>query len=257
MHGLYSHMQTALHIAALVNQLKHEIVGGRLIATQFYKKSRTALFIVQKGHERLALALIYHPAGSGCFCVPASKIRLDTTEKPWPIFNLEEADIEDVTQPELDRIFEVILTRDSEKMRLVFEVLGPNGNIWLIGEDGTRKGTLRNRKYDKGDKYNAPVTVDRIDPFAITSELLVARMSEQAGRSPLAALKAVLVGFNDTMTREVLTRADCAVVHPETLTAGQADALVRAVARLPNDSARLRPAICTNFAAQLKYIRFS
>jgi predicted ribosome quality control (RQC) complex YloA/Tae2 family protein len=222
-------MQTALHIAALVSQLKTEIVGGSLVATQFYKKLRTALFVIQKDHERQALVFVYHPAGSGCFCVPASKIRLDTNEKPWPIFGLENADIEEIIQPELDRIFEVVIGTTGGRQRLVFEALGPNGNIWLVGADGTRKGTLRNRKFDKGEQFESLKNADRLDPVSLSPEQLRTRLSEQAGRSPLAALKAVLIGFNDTLAREALVRAQAEIVHPEAVTSEQAESLTAAV----------------------------
>ena len=222
-------MQTALHIAALVSQLKSEIVGGNLVATQFYKKLRTALFVVQKGRERTALAMVYHPAGAGCFCVPASKIKLDTNEKPWPIFGIDGADIDDVEQPELDRIFEVVVNSKDGRRRLVFEALGPNSNVWLLDDQRARLATLRNRQFHKGDRYDPPGTADRLNPFEISSEQLRSCLAEQSGRSPLAALKAVLVGFNDTMVREALVRADAEIVHPENVTLEQADKLVSAV----------------------------
>ncbi len=71
-------MQTALHIAALVAQLKEEITGGTVGFTGFYKKLRATYFQVEKNRSTTALGFVYHPSGSGCFGVPASKLRLDT-----------------------------------------------------------------------------------------------------------------------------------------------------------------------------------
>jgi len=222
-------MPTALHIAALVNQLKAEIAAGRIVSTKFYKKLRTALFIVKKDSHRTALAFVYHPAGSGCFCVPAPKIKLETTEKPWPIFGLDGADVVEIVHPALDRIFELVLRHEGEVRRVVFEVLGPNGNLWLLDRSGGKQATLRNRKYVVGERYEPPEIGDRISPYEITGERLLARLGPKIDRSPMAALKGGLLGFDDTMTREVLSRAGLPVSELGSLNHEQAAMLARAV----------------------------
>jgi len=222
-------MQTALHIAALVNQLKVEIAGGRIVSTGFYKKVRTALIIVKKDSHRAALAFVYHPAGSGCFCVPASKIKLETTEKPWPIFGLDGADIIEIVHPALDRIFELVVRHQGEVRRVVFEALGPNGNLWLLDRSGGRQATLRNRKYVVGERYEPPEIGDRLNPYQITGEQLIEWLGPKIDRSPLAALKGGLLGFDDTMTREALSRAGLPVSELGSLDDQQANALAGAV----------------------------
>ncbi|MEW5795071.1 MAG: NFACT RNA binding domain-containing protein [Candidatus Zixiibacteriota bacterium] len=225
-------MQTALHIAALVAELKAELEGGRIVATEFYKKLRTALFVVQRGRERHGLALVYHPAGSGCFCVPVSKIKLDTTEKPWPIFGLDNAEVTGIVQPHLDRIFEMKVTRDGVPCRILFEALGPNGNVWLLDQSGGKSATLRNRKFTPGEVYQAPETGDRIGPYDISGDGLLARMRQESNRSAVAVLKGVLLGFNDTLAREALVRARIHSPDSVAITAEQADALAKAITQV-------------------------
>jgi predicted ribosome quality control (RQC) complex YloA/Tae2 family protein len=225
-------MQTALHIAALVAQLKNELVGGQIEATEFYKKLRTALFLVRKGRERVGLVFVFHPAGSGVCCMPASKIKLETTEKPWPIFGLDGAEILDVVQPSLDRIFELVVRQGREDRRVVFEALGPNGNIWLLDRKGGKLATLRNRKYIKGGHYEPPEISDRINPFEVSGAQLLGRLGKITDRSPLAALKNILLGFNDTMTREALTRANPSGATVDWLDQSHAEALANAVRQI-------------------------
>jgi hypothetical protein len=151
-------MQTALHIQALARQLKTEIVGGKLVSTEFYKKQRAAFFFVKVRRSTVALGFVYHPAGSGGFCIPASKVRLDTNEKPWPIFGLEGAEILNVTQDRLDRFLELQVVQKSQQQRVAFELLGPNGNLWLLDDEGGKQATLRNRKYKAGDLYEPRIS---------------------------------------------------------------------------------------------------
>jgi len=200
-------MQTALHITTLVSQLKDEIVGGKLVATEFYKKLRTAYFFVKRQRSKVAVGFVYHPAGSGSFCVPASKVHLDTREKPWPIFGLDGAEIVGVEQLGLDRLFELTVELSGVVKRVVFEAMGPNGNLWLLDEQGGRQATLRNRKFSTGEAYQ-PVSVgERISPFKISAEQIANRLAAEQNRSPLAILKGMLLGFNETMIRETLRRA--------------------------------------------------
>lgn len=200
-------MQTALHIAALTAQLKQEIVGGKIISTEFYKKLRAAYLIIKKDSSKLALGFVYHPAGSGCFCVPASKLKIETREKPWPIFGLDGAIVCDVSQPGLDRIFEITVDLNGKKKRLIMEVMGPNGNVWLTDELGGKEATLRKRQFQPGEAYQAFPMADRLDPRSVTAEQLLDGLKADPDRSPLAALKGLLIGFNETMIWEAVSRA--------------------------------------------------
>ncbi|RKX23683.1 MAG: hypothetical protein DRP45_09935, partial [Candidatus Zixiibacteriota bacterium] len=100
-------MQTALHIVSLVAQLEQELLGGKVVSTEFYKKARAAYFHVRQAKTVRALGFVYHPGGSGCFCVPSSKVKVETREKPWPVFGLEGSVITSVRQKGLDRVFEL------------------------------------------------------------------------------------------------------------------------------------------------------
>ncbi|HDL01822.1 MAG TPA: hypothetical protein ENH23_06280, partial [candidate division Zixibacteria bacterium] len=65
-------MQTSFHIHTLVQELNKEILGAKIISTEFYKKERSA-YIICKNKSRLALSFVYHPTKSGIYLIPPSK----------------------------------------------------------------------------------------------------------------------------------------------------------------------------------------
>lgn len=201
-------MQTALHIQALVAQLRPEIVGGHITSTEFYKKQRAAYIFVKKAGTLSAVGFVYHPAGAGCFCVAASKVKIETREKPWPIFGLTESEVEGVEQDGLDRIFRLHLNLAGEKKTILFEALGPNGNLWLLDGSGGKLATLRHKKFEKGERYTAADLGARLDPRHVTPEQLRELFDRHPQASPIGTLKRGFQGLNETMTREVLKRAD-------------------------------------------------
>ncbi|MGH8015644.1 MAG: NFACT family protein, partial [Candidatus Zixiibacteriota bacterium] len=126
-------MQTAFHILSLVNELKKEIVGGQIVSTEFYKKERAAYIFIKHNKTTHAVGFLFHPTGFGTFVVPASKIKIETREKPWPFFEIVGATIKEVNQLGFDRIIEIALKGINK--RLIFESNGPNGNIWLVDSE--------------------------------------------------------------------------------------------------------------------------
>ena len=200
-------MQTALHIMALVAELQRDVVGGRIVSTGFYKKQRAAYLFVKKGRSILALGFVYHPAGGGCFCVPASKVRFETSEKPWPVLGLTDGEVVAVDQIGFDRVFEVRIAREHQTSRLVIEAIGPNGNLWLLDEEGGKHATLRNRKFTSGEPYVPAAISDRLKPFDIAASHIDDLLASRSRVSPVTVIKRELAGFNETMACEVVHRA--------------------------------------------------
>lgn len=199
-------MQTSFHIISLIAELKNEIQGGKIVATEFYKKERTAYLII-KGKKRLALGFLYHPTKSGVFLIPPSKIELTTREKPWPIFGLEGEVISDIKQLGFDRFIEITFEKNKKKSYLIIEAIGPNGNLWHLDAAYSRKATLRKKDFKTGDRYETPPAQDRLDPLTITAEQLVARQKEKEDLAPVYLLERYVSGFNLTLAKEVLHRA--------------------------------------------------
>ncbi len=210
-------MQTALHITALVSELRSLITDAKIVSTEFYRKERTVYFFFKSDKNRLALGFTYHQAGPGVFVVPASKVRIETREKPWPVFDLVGGEITAVTQMGLDRIFAMDIEREDRKSRVVFEVLGPNGNMWWLDENNGRKATLRKKTFTENESYEPAPPPDRINPFDLTTDRLAELMQSGGGASALTLIEKHLLGFNRTLAREAMTRAAIAPGLPEDL----------------------------------------
>jgi len=208
-------MQTALHILALVGELRQEAIGGKIVSTEFYKKERAAYFFIRKGKSTSALGFVYHPAGSGFFFVPAGKVKLDTREKPWPVFGLDGAEIEDVMQHGLDRIFSITVEKENRILTILFEAIGPNGNIWLLDDDSHIQATLRKRKFNKGEKRLTAPPPDKLNPFELTPETFAQRLAKVTDKSLslVGFIGKQVLGFNRTLAIETVTRASLEFVE--------------------------------------------
>jgi len=192
---------------ALVAELKREVVSGMITGTKFYKKERAAYFFVKKDRSRLALGFIYHPAGSGVFLVPASKVKVETREKPWPIFDIKGAVIADVEQYPCDRIFRLAIEKDGVLSHLVCEALGPNGNIWLLDEAFAVRATLRKKKHVPGEKYKSAPLPEKINPLTLSASVFAGAVGEEPNLSPTVFLQKNVLSFNRSLAREALRRA--------------------------------------------------
>ncbi len=200
-------MQTSLHILALVEELKHSIVGSKIISTEFYKKQRAAYIFVKAEKTKQALGFVYHPHGPGVFIVPASKIKIETREKPWPFFQLEDALIENIEQIQSDRILKISYIKDNKKGQIVIEAMGVNGNIWNLNENGHITATLRKRNVSEKESYSPPKKFEGLSPIDITEEELTNLFDEYPDKPHWQILEKKLLGFNKTLAREIIHRS--------------------------------------------------
>lgn len=191
---------------AIAEQLKKEAVSQTIISTEFYKKERTALFVI-KANQKLALSFKYHPHHQGLFLVPISKINLNTREKPWPIFGIKEAVIKDVAQVGFDRVIRLIVELGGVTKTIIIEAIGTNGNIWLLGDDDKIEATLRKKEYRPGESYFLEPIPDKLNPL----ELSVTALKESAinfdGDFIKPFLEKKILGFSHTLAKECLKRS--------------------------------------------------
>ena len=200
-------MQTSLHILSLVEELKQNIIGTKIISTEFYKKQRTAYIFFKTQKKKQTLGFVYHPHGTGTFLVPASKIKIETREKPWPFFDIKDAFIEKVEQIEFDRIIIISYIKDNKKGQIILEAMGVNGNIWNLNESGHIIATLRKRNYNEKESYSPPRKFDGLNPFEITEKELTALCEEYPDKSLWQLLEKKILGFNKTLAREIIHRS--------------------------------------------------
>jgi len=201
-------MQTALHIYSLVKELNDNIIGSCFTGTAFYKKEREAYLFFKKEKGTLALGLSYHPVGFGAFLIPAGKINVDTNEKPWPFFQpAEGGTVVAITQFGLDRIFRIDIEYDGTKYVMIFEAIGPNGNIWLLDEPKVILATLRHKKFEPSTKYIPPPSMIKLNPFEISHDGISAMLKSQTGQSIGLILRKNLIGLDEYLVNEILYQA--------------------------------------------------
>lgn len=205
---IFVYMQTALHIQALVAELNSELVGAQLNATEFYRKERAAFFHFRRDKKRRALSFVFHPSGSGTFFAPSSKVTPDTREKPWPIFGLQDAEVIAVQQRGLDRVFDLIISTPDGDRTIVFESIGPNGNIWLLDESQGRLAVLRKREFTAGEPYEISQPLDRHNPFRLESAALKELLEQYSQSSLINMVERNVQGVNRTLAREAINRAN-------------------------------------------------
>ncbi len=211
-------MQTALHIFALVNELKDSLIGGRFVASEFYKKEREAYMLFKTAKGTVALGLAYHPTGFGAFVIPRSKISVKTKEKPWPFFQPAlESDIISIEQINLDRIIKIDLTSKANNSSIIIEAIGPNGNLLLLDNNNKILATLRNKKYDSDIAYEPPPALNRINPFDFSPQQLIDSIRETAEEKQIEIgtfLKNNFLGLDKNLANEIAERADLDYTMP-------------------------------------------
>ncbi len=198
-------MQTSFHIYSLVQELNKEILGAKIVSTEFYKKERSA-YIICKKKSRLALSFVYHPAKSGMFLIPPSKINLTTREKPWPIFALEGAEIVKIEQLGFDRVVQVTLSHRDKTKFLIFEALGPNGNMWLLNNKNEKEATLRKKDISKNELYEITPLPNRLSPIDLTVETFLKLCQQKEDLALTFFLDRYILGFNITLAVELQKR---------------------------------------------------
>jgi len=177
------------------------------LSTEFYKKERSAYIFIKKDKSNSALGFVFHPAGFGTFCVPASKIKVDTREKPWPIFDIVGATITEIKQLGFDRIIKITIESNNIKRHLVYESIGPNGNVWLTDKNNIIQATLRKREYGSGAEYQQPKLPDSVSPINVSADKLQTCAKDQNFYSIRQFLQKQLFGVNKTIASELVKRS--------------------------------------------------
>jgi predicted ribosome quality control (RQC) complex YloA/Tae2 family protein len=201
-------MQTALHIFSLAQELNDKIVGGVFSGTEFYKKEREAYLMFDAAGNKYALGLTYHPVGFGAFLISRNKIDIETSEKPWPFFQLAYGGVvQSVRQIDFDRIIQIDLAKDGQSYSIILEAMGPNGNFWLLSADSKILATLRHRKYDISLPYSPPTGLNKLNPFEMNKERLHQAMIKEIHQTIETALKKSITGLDEYLILEILHRA--------------------------------------------------
>ncbi len=197
-------MLSSLDITRVVAESANTLVGSRISSVEFYRKER-ALQVYFKGIKNYCLTYSFHPSRS-MFCVlPASKSRLETPEKYRPfareIIDCEARSLRQVTN---DRIVEMDIKHDCMRYILLFEIIGPNGNVWLLEGDYKIAASLRNKQFDANKPYSPVPLPEKLDPVRLKAADLKTLFEKNPGVNPARLLEKNVYGFDYPLARAVL-----------------------------------------------------
>ncbi|HWR82816.1 MAG TPA: NFACT family protein [Candidatus Deferrimicrobium sp.] len=233
-------MQTSLHIMALVAELKQQILGGTIKGAEFYKKERCAYFFIARGRSEQAIGFSYHPTGFGVLVAPAGGITVATSEKPRPVFDLQNATVTGIRQLGFDRIIELTIEKNGGAGYVVIEALGPNGNILWLDGDRIPKATLRRRELSDDAVYQPPPLPNKLNPTQLSADILRKYLdSPTAGRMSLVTfVEKNILGFDRLLAEEVAHRSGVEFLDVSQLTDDSLEIIIETVRTVVNQFER-------------------
>ncbi len=165
-------MLSSLDIGRVIVESRDKIVDSTVISIEYYRKERTAQLYL-KADRRFCLTISFHPDYNGFYFLQAGKSKLDTREKYRPFAkDLWGGKITNITQVPNDRMVELEISNGSVSHILLFEILGPNGNLWLLDDQKNKLLSLRQKTFDPGDRYEIPPIPEKNRLDEMTPELL-------------------------------------------------------------------------------------
>ena len=212
-----------LFLAAIKNELKENLLQGRIDKIHQPDKMELALVISRPGSRRRLVinanardARIHlsegsreNPLSPPLFCMVLRK-------------HLESARIEDIIQPGLERVLELRLTTRDELGRpgnksLIIEIMGKHSNIILMDQatgmiiDGIKRyshAVSRHREVLPGREYVAPPEQAKHNPLDLSEEQFRhILMNEPLDATLKDILQRRLAGFSKAVCLEVLFRS--------------------------------------------------
>lgn len=163
-------MLSSLDISRILFESGQSLLGAEIIGIEWYRKER-AVQLYFKDDRRLAITMSYHPQRSGFFILPAGRSRLDTKEKHRPFArDINEGTIIAVEQIPHDRILEISIESNAKKRTLVFEIMGPNGDLLFLDEKRIVLASIRDKKGIEGKPYSPSPLPEKLDPFTVTGQ---------------------------------------------------------------------------------------
>jgi len=189
-------MLSSLDITRILAESQPTLISATIDDIRHYRKERL-LQIYVAGEKRLCLNISYHPEASGFYILPASQSNLDVSEKPRPFArDLCGGIITSIRQVLNDRIVEIEIRNDDVSFFLAMELLGPNGNIWLLDAKRRILASLRNRDFSVGQVYQPPTIPKKENPFDISETTLGAIFETGSEINPARLMEKSIYGVD-------------------------------------------------------------
>ena len=197
-------MLTSLDITRILAESAGTMIGATITAVEYYRKERTVQVYLKKDRT-VCITLSFHPQQSGFYVLPAAKSRLDTPEKHRPFAReLWDGTLISVKQTLNDRIVELEIGVSAKTWYLVFEIIGPNANVWQLDGDKAIFASLRQKSFSPGQPYQPPALPDKLDPAAFTSDDIRRLLDAEPEAVAARALEKGIYGVDYYLARSVI-----------------------------------------------------
>jgi len=197
-------MISSLDITRILAESSRYLVDAEATSLEYYRKER-AIQLYIKGDRRHCLTFSYHPRHHGLYFLPAGRSRLDTLEKYRPFAKeVIGGKVISISQIPNDRIIQIGINNGGTIRYLIYEVLGPNGNLWFLDSDRRILASLRDRSFVEKTPYEAPALPDMLDPALITPDDLKALFASVPESNPARLLEKNLYGIDYELGKTVM-----------------------------------------------------
>jgi predicted ribosome quality control (RQC) complex YloA/Tae2 family protein len=151
----------------------------------------------------------FHPRRSGFYVLTAGRSRLDTSEKYRPFArDTWGGTVVSIGQIPNDRIVEIEVRAGDKRWLLVFEILGPNGNLWLLDSRKSMIASLRQKKFTAGEPYAPTALPEKLDPESITADELANLFNEHPEANPARLMEKNIYGIDYYLARALIPDGD-------------------------------------------------
>ncbi len=222
----------ALTMAAVADQLRPQILGGRVQQVLLPDDLSVGMEVYAHGERRYLLASA-HPEHARLH-LAGEKLRRGV-EKPTPLLlslrkYVRGGRITAIEQPPFERALHIAVQHPEGDTTLIVEVMGRYSNIVLVAEEGLILECIKRVGPEKSryrtilpqQFYVPPPPQSKLDPTDVTELRLRDILSDASPESPIwRALVAGIRGVSPLMAREVVCRA-----------LGDAEAAVSQVAKI-------------------------
>lgn len=189
-------MLSSLDISRILAESSRLLIEADISAVEYYRKERTVQ-VYFKSTKRYCLTMSFHPQRSGFYILPAGKSRLDTTEKYRPFAReVWSGKLISIIQVPNDRIIELSIENQNKRFILIMEVIGPNGNIWLLNDQRQKISSLRNKKFKAGEEYQPPPLPQKLDLSGVTTDDLARILESSSGANLARTLEKNIYGLD-------------------------------------------------------------
>jgi predicted ribosome quality control (RQC) complex YloA/Tae2 family protein len=201
-------MLSSLDITRILAESSPALLKANITGIEYYRKERTVQ-VYLKSDKRYAVTLSFHPQRSGFYILGAGKSRIETTEKYRPFAKeVWGGNLAAISQVPNDRIVETEITVSDHRWFLIFEILGPNANLWLLDGDRKLASSLRQKKFTPGQTYAPTPLPTKLDPNGITADDLRQLLADNPDVNPARLMEKNIYGLDYFLARTLLPETD-------------------------------------------------